>query len=237
MKVASIVSLGGELISADDADYKDYDKILTCPNCHEAVFLRKKHIRKGIEVAASFVHHKKNSNASLCELRVNSYSSEFIKERNSIARNQRLTRLKISLWKYLKTSSYVDFNKFSEASYYYRTNPLHKSMIIWVKETIKNNKKLIADEIFKEGVAHQLNILIDNNLMNDHVMVSYWNLHTKITKEVLEFLLSTSAEDALDKIIILFFCPGTKKLKEITEKIAFLNDDDKAPQLFRFAVT
>lgn len=114
MKWAKILSLGGQLISADAAGYDDYKNILVCPECNEAVFLRGasiRHIKTGdrvqeSRVPAHFVHHAFiEGRTRTCSQRVGEYDEAAIERKQSEARNQRAKLLEFYLWKYLKKNA------------------------------------------------------------------------------------------------------------------------------------
>ena len=146
MQYAIFTKIGGELIPASKADYQDYYGFLKCPVCNEPVFLRKSHLRNGKEITASFVHHKAVPEISTCELRVGNYSKEDIEIFAAKARNQRLQKLNISMWKYLKTNMSVHFRGYNQVKDKTKGNPAFEFLLNYADECLMNNSDLIVDE-------------------------------------------------------------------------------------------
>ena len=113
MQYAKLLKLGGQVIEASSADYEDYKGFLLCPECGESVFLRKAYQRGESIVKSAFVHHRAIPEVSKCELRVGSYSLDDIKAFASQARGQRLASLRVSMWKYLKTTMAINLKQWS----------------------------------------------------------------------------------------------------------------------------
>lgn len=112
MQLASSIRYGGLLINAADCNYDDYRKLgLTCPNCHESVFLVKEHDRfyrktsKTTEVGAHFNHRSDKSKdaIALCELRNRQITTIEIQKSKVKSKNQRLQLFNRHLWTVLLT--------------------------------------------------------------------------------------------------------------------------------------
>jgi len=202
MFYASLVSLGGELIEASQADYDNYKQFLRCPECGEPVFLRKAHQRGETQVKDAFVHHRAIPEVSFCEARVGRYSGEDIAVSRSKAKGQRLEKLKISLWKYLKQNLSADLSSWS-------TYVREAKRIKFVGEVVEYGKKVLAANPF---------LILDDTLpgiaafilaKNSRIRVSPhmedtlskftktrsrdWNLHCLITREALELFLHSES--------------------------------------------
>ncbi len=112
MQHAASIKYGGLLVNAFDCDYEAFRNLgLTCPYCHESVFLVQGHERhyqktsKITEVASHFCHRPdKNKDAiALCELRVRQITSTEIQRRETKSKNQRLQLFNRHLWSILLT--------------------------------------------------------------------------------------------------------------------------------------
>jgi hypothetical protein len=112
MQLASSIRYGGLLVNAADCNYDDYRKLgLTCPHCHESVFLVQGHERhyqktsKTTEVTAHFNHRpdKSEDAIALCELRSRQITSAEIQKRETKSKNQRLQLFNRYLWSILST--------------------------------------------------------------------------------------------------------------------------------------
>jgi hypothetical protein len=146
MEYATLIKAGGELIPANKANYQDYYGFLKCPECNEPVFLRQGHLRQGREIKASFVHHKAVPEISVCELRIGKYSQEDIETFATKAKKQRLQKLSISLWKYLKTNMSINFKSYEKVRNDTKHNPTFKFLLDYADDYLKNNSDLIVDE-------------------------------------------------------------------------------------------
>ncbi|MBE9053680.1 hypothetical protein IQ243_25425, partial [Nostocales cyanobacterium LEGE 11386] len=205
MKYAIFVKLGGEIITAEDADYEDYKGFLKCPNCKEPVFLRKAHMRNDIQVPSSFVHHKAVPEVSACELRVGKYTKQDIEAISTTARNQRLTKLKISLWKYLKYNLTINLKSWSTYAKDAKKVKLLNDIIDYGMQILENNVNFILEntlprtEILFKNKDSRITVVPEmepffNAFLKDNK--SNWQLHCKITKEALElFLVSNSMKE------------------------------------------
>ncbi len=112
MQYAASIKYGGLLVNASECNYEAFRNLgLTCPHCHESVFLVQGHdryykkISKTTEVASHFNHRPdKNKDAiALCELRVRQITSTEIKMRETKSKNQRLQLFNRHLWNILLT--------------------------------------------------------------------------------------------------------------------------------------
>lgn len=115
MQWAILTSAGGQPIHASKADYSDYKGFLKCEECRKPVFLRKEHQRKGYNVQAAFIHQEAIPEISICEKRVGKYNKERVEQLATKAKGQRLNKLKVSMWKYLKrniTANLKDWSKY-----------------------------------------------------------------------------------------------------------------------------
>lgn len=112
MQHAASIKYGGLLVNASECDYEAFRNLgLTCPHCHESVFLVQGHERhyqktsKVTEVASHFCHRPdKNQDAiALCELRSRQITSTEIQKRETRSKNQRLQLFNRHLWNILLT--------------------------------------------------------------------------------------------------------------------------------------
>jgi len=121
MQHATSIKYGGLLVNAFDCDYEAFRNLgLTCPYCHESVFLVQGHERhyqktsKITEVASHFCHRPdKNKDAiAVCELRSRQITSIEIQRRETKSKNQRLQLFNRHLWNILLTCYKLkDFEK------------------------------------------------------------------------------------------------------------------------------
>lgn len=81
----------GELINSEMIDYDDCKSFqIVCPSCREPIFKVKRDTQP-IQSIHYLSHYEKSSSyQSDCELRVNSYKSDEVKESNQQSRNQKL---------------------------------------------------------------------------------------------------------------------------------------------------
>ena len=112
MQYAASIKYGGLLVNASECDYEAFRNLgLTCPHCHESVFLvqgHERHYKKTsntTEVASHFCHRPdKNQDAiALCELRSRQITSTEIQRRETKSKNQRLQLFNRHLWNILLT--------------------------------------------------------------------------------------------------------------------------------------
>lgn len=228
MQYAIFTKIGGELIPASKADYQDYYGFLKCPVCNEPVFLRKSHLRNGKEITASFVHHKAVPEISTCELRVGNYSKEDIEIFAAKARNQRLQKLNISMWKYLKTNMSVHFRGYNQVKDKTKGNPAFEFLLNYADECLMNNSDLIVDE-FIPVLGKMLKTQDDdigiikqtlgqfNEFLND--LKSDWELHEKIAKEAAKLFLSPAMKEIRYRVLTVLCYPGNMQLldKDLVE--------------------
>lgn len=202
MKYAVLCKLGGELVAAVDADYDDYKGFLRCPDCKEPVFLRKSYIRNKIQIPSSFVHHKAIPEVSNCELRVGKYTIQDVENISAKAKGQRLKKLQISLWKYLKHNSTIDLKSWSKDAEDVKKIKFLGELVDYGMKILKNNTQLILDHalprigiLLIEKDPHIVIMpgkqpLIDAFLKN---YKSNWTLHCKIASEALDLFLSSQS--------------------------------------------
>ncbi|MGM3309686.1 hypothetical protein ACSQ6I_27510 [Anabaena sp. WFMT] len=199
MQYALLTKIGGELIEASKADYQDYYGFLKCPICNEPVFLRKSHLRDGREIKASFVHHKAVPEISTCELRIGKYSQEDIEAFASKAKKQRLQKLNISMWKYVKTNMAVIFKDYDKLKVQTKNVKSYQGLLVHADNCLTNNIEFIVENLIPQigkvinnknadvgeimGLLEKFNSFV-NNLKSD------WLLHEKIAKEATELFLS-----------------------------------------------
>ncbi|GFE72125.1 hypothetical protein [Chroococcus sp. FPU101] len=200
MRYAKLVKLGGELIEAKVANYPDYHGFLRCPECGEPVFLRKTHQRGNIIIPDAFVHHKAVAEISVCELRVGQYDNENVIAQNAIARGQRLSQLKISLWKYLKTSLAFNFKHWSSYVADTKRVKMFQEIVQYGQEVIKCNH----DFIINSTLPRCSDLILSND---ERVAISPsmkktietflkkrsrdWKLHIQITSEALDLFIDS----------------------------------------------
>jgi hypothetical protein len=221
MKYALLTKIGGELIPASKADYQDYYGFLKCPICNEPVFLRKGHLRNGQEIQASFVHHKAIPEISTCELRVGNYSKEDIETFAAKARNQRIQKLNISMWKYLKSNISVYFNGYEQIRNKAKGNLTFGHLLDYGDECLLNNNDLIVDEfipVLSEMLQNKDNYITIlqqklgqlNEFLSD--LKSDWELHEKITKEAAELFLSPAMKEIRYRVLTVLCYPDNMQL-------------------------
>jgi hypothetical protein len=228
MRYAILASLGGELIEAEKADYSDYFGFLKCPACGEPVFLRKAHKRLGLDIPASFVHHKAIPEVSICENRVNGYSREDFERYSQQAKGQRLQKLSISMWKYLKTNLTIDLNMYSWCKAQVKKFNLYRIVTAYGLEVVKQIDSYILNEVFpimSELIKNQNSqIWFDDSVkakFTDFIKNRSrdWALHEKIASEALQFFLTAESMKEARYKLILCAChpksmnyPGSKLL-------------------------
>lgn len=194
--------MGGELIEASQADYEDYKRFLRCPECGEPVFLRKRHRRGNTEILDAFIHHKAVPEVSICENRVGKYDVETVRHSREKAKGQRLSTLRISMWKFLKTNLAADLKNWSASVKYAQTDPLAKEMAAYGKAVLAENRNFLVDYIFPK-IASYLKEQDDRFSIGSDIKQSVetflkvryrdWELHCKITREALELFLDYPA--------------------------------------------
>ncbi|MEA5578701.1 hypothetical protein [Anabaena sp. UHCC 0451] len=221
MEYALLTKIGGELIEASKADYQDYYGFLKCPVCNEPVFLRKGHLRNGKEITASFVHHKAVPEISTCELRVGKYSQEDIEVFVAKAKKQRLQKLNISLWKYLKTNMAVSFRDYEKLRHKTRNYQLFADLLAYGDQCITNNIDSIVENLIPtigEMIKNQddnigvIMSMLDkfNSFVND--LKSDWLLHEKIAKESAELFLSPQMKEIRYRALTVLCYPDNMNL-------------------------
>ena len=111
MKYAASLTLGGELINAEESNYSSFkDLMLTCPVCRSPVFLRKESSRtlqsKTIKVQPHWCHFQEDGTIPMmCENRMKGMSRLTFAKSQSQAKGQRLKLFNsraFSIWKGIK---------------------------------------------------------------------------------------------------------------------------------------
>lgn len=240
MKYAILVKLGGELIAAEYADYEDYKGFLKCPICREPVFLRKAYTRKNIQVPSSFVHHKSIPEISVCELRVGKYTKQDIQIIATTARNQRLTKLKISMWKYLKYNLAISLKSWSNHAKDAKKVKLLGDIIDYGMQVLENNIQFILEntlprtEILFKNTDTRIAIIPEMQPFFDAFLKenkSNWQLHCKIAKEALElFLISNSMKEIRYRLLCCLCHPTV--LQSMPELLDLDTETDEWRQKF-----
>ncbi|MBD6620646.1 hypothetical protein FNW02_33975 [Komarekiella sp. 'clone 1'] len=215
MKYAILVRLGGEIIAAEDADYEDYKGFLKCPICKEPVFLRKSHIRNNTQVPSSFVHHKSVPEISICELRVGKYTKQDIEAIATTARKQRLDKLRISLWKFLKYNLTIDLKSWSKYTQDAKKLKLLNEIIDYGMQNLDGNINFILDNTLPRvetllktkdsriAVSPEIEPFINSFLKENK---SHWQLHCKITREALELFLTSNSMKEIRYRLLCCLC-------------------------------
>ncbi|HEY9811303.1 MAG TPA: hypothetical protein V6D13_18415 [Halomicronema sp.] len=217
MRYATLTSLGGELIEASQADYEDYKSFLRCPECGEPVFLRKRHKRGTTEILDAFIHHKAIPEVSICENRVGKYDAQTVRYSREKARGQRLSTLRLSMWKFLKTNLAVNLKNWSASVKYAETNLLAKEMAAYGEEVLIANTNFFINHTFPkiaESFRNQDERIIISLEIKQSVEAFLkirerdWQLHYKITQEALELFLSPSSmREIRHRICCMFSFP------------------------------
>lgn len=218
MKYAIVVKLGGEIIDASEADYSDFKGFLKCPECKEPVFLRKSFIRNNIEVSSSFVHYKAIPEVSVCESRVGKYSQTDIGVISAKARGQRLDKLRISMWKFLKRNLSISFKAYSKSATDAKKIKFLNDVIDFGTQILDSNIEFIIEStlpkieiLFKEkdsriAINPKMQPFFDAFLKENK---SNWKLHCKITKEALELFLSSPYMKEIRHRVLCCLCHPT----------------------------
>ncbi|MBH8564444.1 hypothetical protein I8748_20035 [Nostoc sp. CENA67] len=225
MKYAILIKLGGEIIAADEADYDDYKGFLKCPNCKEPVFLRKSHLRNEIEIGSFFVHHKAMPEVSACELRVGRYSKQDVEIIAAKAKGQRLEKLKISLWKFLKNNLTINLKSWSTSASDVKRIKFLGEVVDYGMEILENNVNFIIDNTLprvetlfiekdpKIAIIPEMQPFFDAFLKQNK---SNWRLHCKITREALELFLSSHSMKEIRYRLLCCLC-HPKALESVPE--------------------
>jgi hypothetical protein len=216
MRYAQLIKLGGHLIEAEDADYEDYFGFLICPECKEPVFLRKGHRRTsklGADhtVPSSFIHHRSSDEIQTCEQRVAKYSAEKVESFGGQARDQRIAKLKVSMWKYLKHNHCVNLNTFSKLTSDFAKSSMLKSLLEFSMSIVEQNSKYIVESTLPHvstlllaqdsrigilpSIENQIKGFLKKRKRN-------WSLQQRCAAEALELLLtSTYLKPTREKLI------------------------------------
>lgn len=203
MKYAKLIKLGGELISASGADYTDYKGFLICPECGEAVFLRKSHVRGESIITDAFVHHKAIPEVSVCEARVSryDYDAETVKAIQQKAKGQRLAKLRVSMWKFIKSSAVCNFCNWPAAVKEVKEFQMLADVVKFADDSVMQNLELltkmmptILEDI--QGNADKVGIL---DAVAKTRLIGFttsrkrdWRLHSQIAIEALDFFTTDS---------------------------------------------
>jgi hypothetical protein len=218
MRYAILVKLGGEILDAQEADYDDYKGFLKCPECREPVFLRKAFIRNDIEVSASFVHHKAVAELSICELRVGKYSQTDVEIISTKVKGQRIQKLKISIWKFLKRNLTINLKAYPKFVSDAKRIKFLIDVIDYGMEILDSNVSFILDStlprveiLFQEkdpriGIVPEMQSYFDAFLEQNK---NSWKLHYKITKEALELFLSSQYMKDIRHRLLCCLCHPT----------------------------
>lgn len=202
MEWARLTKAGGELIKASSADYEDYRGFLKCPECDHEVFLRKAHIREGVPVGDAFVHHKAVPEISACKLRVGNYSKEYIESKNAEAKGQRLRRLVISMWKYLKTNITMDLKRWPTFTKQVESNRFLLDVVEYGETVLDSNQEFILDNTFPKVADLIVNrdpriaVVPEKEQAINRFLKGRsrdWELHCKIAREALDLFLKSNA--------------------------------------------
>ncbi|MGG6263193.1 hypothetical protein ACQ4M3_07925 [Leptolyngbya sp. AN03gr2] len=217
MQYARLTKFGGQLIDADHADYEDYKGILRCPECGEPVFLRKSHLRGKQSIANTFVHHKAIPEVSKCELRVGSYGSADVEAAAARARGQRLRTLKISLWKYIKTTIAIDLKNWST----YVKDAKHtvfRQVVEYAEQILKTHDRFILDDTLPRmaDLLQQRDARIGVSAAMQHTIDQFlvsrsrdWRLHCLIAQEALSLLLTSPSMSEIRHRLCCCLCHPT----------------------------
>ncbi len=221
MEYAILTKAGGELIAANKADYQDYYGFLKCPECHEPVFLRQGHLRQEKRIKASFVHHKAVPEISTCELRIGKYSKEDIETFASKARNQRLQKLNISMWKYVKTNMAVNFKVYNIVQSKAKNYQFFENLLDYGHSTLIYNTEYIVYKMIPmigemmENKDDDIEVISEstdrfNKFMSE--LKSDWLLHEKIAQEAAELFLSPQMKEVRTRVLMILCYPNSMKL-------------------------
>ncbi|MTJ14779.1 hypothetical protein FJR11_19805 [Anabaena sp. UHCC 0187] len=221
MQYALLTKIGGELIEASRADYQDYYGFLKCPECNEPVFLRQGHLRQRKQIKASFVHHKAVPEISACELRIGKYSKEDIEAFASKAKKQRLQKLNISMWKYVKTNMAVNFKDYDKLKTQTKNVKSYQGLLVYADNCLTNNVEFIVDNLIpqigkvinnKNAAVGEIMGLLDkfNSFVND--LKSDWLLHEKIAKEAAGLFLSPQMKEIRYRALVVLCYPKNMEL-------------------------
>lgn len=234
MKYAIVSKLGGELLEACNADYEDYKGFLKCPNCKEPVFLRKSHSRDGKTIESSFIHHKAIREVSVCELRVGRYTQEEVTAIASKARGQRITKLNISMWKYLKTNLCINLKQWSQQKKQLESIDIGIHLIDYAHLVLRNNVEFMTDDTLprvqelllhqdpRVGIIPEMKPFFDKFIKENK---AHWTLHCKIAQEALELFISSNYFKEMRYRLISCMCHPTS-----LESVPSLLDLDSATE-------
>ncbi len=229
MQLASSIRYGGLLVNAADCDHEAYRNLgLTCPHCHESVFLVQGHERyyqktsKVIEIASHFCHRPdKNKEAiALCELRSRQITSAEIQKRETKSKNQRLQLFNRYLWSILSTC--YKLKKFEQKQHSVNTgfNNICKSAEM-KERVLKDYKSFFIGAIssYKDNIISEADFFITDlmkKVSNDKLVFQeelkgilvLWRqqidakMQVEIYREAVSCLLQRKHLPILEKLII-----------------------------------
>jgi hypothetical protein len=218
MKFATSLYLGGELISADFADYStSRESGIVCPFCKEAVFLAREHERKGSKVASCWRHYKLSTNSMFCDNRaLSSEGKQLLKQLQSEAHGQRLKLFNRKFWEIYKYKKVFPPLKptclrFTDEKNLERiSRHCHER---WdVESIVKVIPKLLVvtqDRLQNNPVFHKLTEKVPDSelqaIIDNFTNTKFSILHHKICCEVISWLGTRSAYPSFEKIIQLAF--------------------------------
>lgn len=235
MQYAKSMYLGGELVQAEDCDFKSSKQLgLTCPFCSQAVFLRAGHIRttqeKEVLVSAAFAHYHTGVDDFDCEKRsLSAEGREFLRLKAIEARNQRLDLYNKRLWEMIsrdrniKRTRYLSVKKaIGESRLALRTKE--------VREWLSNNQQKayeLVEKVFDDfSKGSTLNvekpILMSEEdhqeelrSHKEYISSCDKKLDLAVSQEVIDFLCTRTGGYALEKLTAVGFWVGfvTAQLK------------------------
>lgn len=205
MQYAKLIKLGGELIAATEADYSDYKGFLVCPECGEPVFLRKAHKRGEAIIGDAFIHHKAIPEVSICEARVGRYDQQTVQAIQAQARGQRLAKLRVSLWKFIKSSAICDFRNWASAVREAKEYQMIEEVVQFADDSATQNLELLAKmmPIILDDIRDNANEVDILEPVATTRLVQFtksrkrdWMLHSRIATEALGFLLTDGMKES-----------------------------------------
>lgn len=215
MKHATLTSLGGELIEASGSDYSDYRRLLRCPNCGEPVFWRSGYLRDGLEVQPTFVHHKAVPEVSACESRVGAYSKSEIERRAGEARGQRISHLRLYMWRFIRSGLAVDVMQFAKSVHLAKLNEQVREVVAFAMDNLEINIEFMTGHILNtlsdafmtgEGLEYG-NGKTEQSLRGlTGLRRAVWPLHLRITKEAMGLFLQSPTMAELRRRLCCCLC-------------------------------
>lgn len=229
MKYAESIKYGGEWVSALKCNHTSAQNLgLICPECKEAIFWVEGHKRsfrdgKRVEIDSRFNHFKKAK--ADCELRVNSVSKEQLEQRNSIARGQRLEKIKRWFWTIFSNYFTTDIeSKWTISQFIYAIkkatgakaithdnygdNFLRVGLEFWEMQ-LGDFRDYIIDGASAGDTGFKTAVMLYENAINTNprtivqspyeLSEAQLDLHLDIVKEVVEFMLTSQQTDLRNK--------------------------------------